>query len=85
MQTKDYDNYIRSEEWKRKRKERLKIDNYKCVMCGSGIDQWGYLEVHHISYKNMGHEDVWNDLCTLCPSCHKLIHAYYRRPRKEVI
>ena len=50
----------------KKRTERLKIDNFKCAVCGRPMD----LQVHHLNYDNVGHENVYTDLITLCKFCH---------------
>jgi hypothetical protein len=64
-----YTDYLKSHEWQEKRSERLKIDNYTCQRCGGKH----YLNVHHLSYTNVGNEDIYNDLITLCESCHEKI------------
>ena len=80
--THEYDRYIQSVAWERKRLERLEIDGHACVMCGRPEDRCrNGLQVHHISYTRLGNEDVGNDLVSLCPGCHKKIHAYYGRNR----
>lgn len=58
--------YLQSKEWQQKRLERLRIDDFKCCRCGSPRQ----IQVHHLSYKSLGHEDVHNDLITLCEKCH---------------
>lgn len=84
MQTEFYKNYIRSSEWKSKEQERKQIDNFKCVCCGRDESHTRYgLQVHHITYQRLGNENIWNDLVTVCGSCHKKIHNYYNRRRKE--
>lgn len=50
-------------------------------MCGGPLDKIKSVQVHHITYKNLGNENVLTDLCTLCGSCHKKIHNYYNRKR----
>lgn len=79
MQTEFYQNYIRSPDWEQKKLLRMEIDNYKCVMCGRPLHECKSMQVHHVTYRNLGHEDVLKDLCTLCGSCHKKIHNYYDR------
>lgn len=70
MREISYEEYIgRSPRWQEKRVERLKIDNFKCVVCGETHN----LHVHHITYENLGNEDVDNDLVTLCKGCHMKI------------
>ena len=51
--TTEYDRYMRSDEWSKKRAERLELDNNHCVMCGrkNGLQKDGktpVLQVHHI-------------------------------------
>lgn len=62
----DYERYLQTPEWQKKRTERLKIDNFKCTVCGRPMD----LQVHHLNYDNIGHENVYTDLITLCKYCH---------------
>ena len=33
-QSKEYREYMKSDSWERKKRERLKIDGYKCTACG---------------------------------------------------
>lgn len=82
--TEYYKEYIHSHQWERKRQQMLDIDQHKCAMCQRPESKCrNGLQVHHISYRNLGHEDICNDLVSLCPSCHKKIHSYYRRSRQQ--
>lgn len=65
----DYNAYILSDEWKQKREQRLAMDGNKCQVCGA-VDG---LEVHHLTYRNLGHEEM-DELITLCRDCHKKQH-----------
>ena len=65
-----YYNYLKSDEWKKKRLERLKIDKFTCQICNK---QSGRLDVHHTTYQNIYKENI-NDLITLCENCHKKLH-----------
>lgn len=66
-----YDEYIQSDIWKAKRSERLRIDGYRCQMCGTAKN----LRVHHIRYPDvLGMESV-EDLVTLCDRCHEHAHS----------
>lgn len=69
-----YETYLNSPEWAVKRELRLGIDKYTCQECGSRHN----LEVHHRTYKNIGNEDVLNDLLTLCTHCHRDLSALSR-------
>jgi len=62
--------YLNSEEWKRKRYVVFKRDNWQCVHCGTPATQ-----VHHKKYarKNIGKEPIeW--LESVCKSCHESQH-----------
>lgn len=77
-----YKRYIHSDEWKQKEQDRMAIDEFKCVMCGRPSEKTRHgLQVHHITYRNLGHEDVLTDLVTLCAPCHKKMHNYLSRIR----
>lgn len=83
--SKEYNNYMKSDEWAAKREERLQLDDNHCVMCGrkNGLQKDGVtpiLQVHHVHYGNLGNEPM-EDLVSLCPGCHRKIHRYYRRIR----
>ena len=77
----EYLEYIRSPEWKKKKDERLKIDEYRCCMCGRHITEVRSMQCHHVTYKRLGHEDVMEDICSLCGSCRRKLHSYYNRKR----
>lgn len=66
-----YSDYIQSESWKLKRRERIELDKFQCKLCGSAIN----LQVHHISYEHLGHEPM-DDLVTLCFGCHQWVHKW---------
>ena len=62
--------YLQSDEWKRKRYVVLKRDNWRCVYCGSYATQ-----VHHKRYakRKIGKEPIkW--LVSVCEECHNSIH-----------
>ncbi len=64
------DNYLKSDDWKRKRYVVLKRDNWRCVYCGAPATQ-----VHHKKYakRNIGREPIdW--LVSVCETCHKSLH-----------
>lgn len=69
--TREYQNYLNSPQWNEKRNKRLQIDGCKCAICGNAGQ---HLNVHHITYRNIMHEDVENDLITLCRPCHAMLH-----------
>lgn len=60
--------YLKSIEWKNKRKIILDRDNYKCRCCNKEAT-----EVHHINYNNVMKED-FKSLISVCRNCHEKIH-----------
>jgi 5-methylcytosine-specific restriction endonuclease McrA len=71
-QRKKYYNeeYLQSDDWKRKRYVVLKRDNWTCVHCGHRASQ-----VHHKRYarRNIGKEPIeW--LISVCGNCHQKEH-----------
>lgn len=81
MTNEEYINYMKSDKWRSIARQRMEIDNYKCVGCGCEGTPKNPLEVHHLSYKHLGNEAGWiyEDLVTLCHSCHKHIHRILER------
>ena len=62
--------YLKSDEWRRKRYVVLKRDNWRCVYCGAPATQ-----VHHKKYasRNIGKEPIeW--LISVGKSCHESLH-----------
>ena len=73
-----YNKYLCSEEWQDKRKHRLYIDCGMCTKCGKNSEQ-ATLQAHHLTYKNVGDEDVYQDLVILCSHCHTIEHGKENR------
>ncbi len=79
-QSEFYKQYMQSEKWFEKRRQRLWVDEYRCTMCGKTSDQVK-LQVHHVTYARLGDENVLTDLACLCDQCHRRIHRFYGRVR----
>lgn len=67
----DYHKYMGSREWALKRNEVHKRANGVCERCHNADIK----NVHHISYKRLGDEDVDQDLLGLCRPCHEYLSA----------
>jgi 5-methylcytosine-specific restriction endonuclease McrA len=65
----EYNLYLKSKEWRDKRKDVLARDGDRCIFCFSDND----LHVHHLTYENFKNEPL-SDLVTLCSVCHKGEH-----------
>ena len=83
MTEQEYLEYLQSDWWKHISKERMKIDKYKCCMCGCTGSPSNRLQAHHINYYHIKEEDVWNDLITLCDCCHASVHKMMNRITSE--
>lgn len=70
MNRQEYQEYLDSKDWQRRRKQLIKK---KCEWC----PQKHELNVHHLSYDNLGQETEY-DVITLCKRCHKDLHYYQR-------
>jgi len=65
----NYNDYLQSEAWSQKREKVIARDRYLCQACLSAQA----VEVHHLTYKNMGCEPLF-ELISVCSSCHAKIH-----------
>lgn len=68
--------FLQTPEWKAQRERVLHRDNYKCKICGAQHD---VMNVHHIFYHHPLSEMNDNDLVTLCPNCHSVVHSIQKR------
>jgi len=66
----DYQDYLRSPEWKVKAEEIRKKQNQICGLCGKR----DRLQIHHLTYARLRNEED-GDLIGLCQNCHSKIHA----------
>ena len=69
----EYYEYLQSDKWKEKAAARLEFDGYVCQGCGGKGNSLNGLQIHHMTYHNIYHEDIYTDLVTLCRSCHCII------------
>lgn len=68
--------YLQTPEWRNQRERILRRDNGRCKICGVKSN---VMNVHHIFYKEPLSEMNDNDLVTLCPNCHSLVHSIQER------
>lgn len=81
MTEQEYKAYISSPKWKSIAYKRMEIDHFMCQMCGSYGTANNELQVHHLTYKNLGNEEnrIYEDLVTLCACCHSSVHRMMAR------
>jgi DnaB-like helicase N terminal domain len=65
-----YQNYLRSDEWRAKR--RLVMD--RCGGLCEGCRNAPVSEVHHLTYEHVGDELLF-ELVGLCRECHQRVHS----------
>jgi 5-methylcytosine-specific restriction endonuclease McrA len=70
MNADEYATYLDSDRWAAIRDRAIHRDGYRCNVCG----RTGRFEVHHRRYDRIGTYSEFNDVVTLCGSCHGLIH-----------
>lgn len=64
----DYNEYIKSDSWNKKRESVFKYQNI-CQKCWT----MNRLNVHHGTYKRLWDEEI-SDLFVMCSDCHKKFH-----------
>lgn len=68
--TTEYEEYLNSEEWKKKRQQRLEIAGYRCACCAKASKS---NDVHHLTYERIFIEEI-ADLLPLCRDHHEAAH-----------
>ena len=66
----DYDEYLQSQAWAKRRAHVLMRAQGSCEGCGEAPPT----EVHHLSYAHVGDEFLF-ELVALCQACHGRMHA----------
>lgn len=67
----NYEDYLRSTDWRKKKEEAIKRDGHRCRVCNGKTK----LQVHHRTYARLYDEEL-SDLTTLCEKCHTIFHKY---------
>ncbi len=62
-----YRDYLRTDVWKRLRREALDRDGRRCRLCNAA----GNLQVHHRYYPEVLGTETTDALTTLCRRCHE--------------
>lgn len=70
MNRDEYASFTTTDCWKIRRDHYMR-NRSTCEICSTKADR---LQLHHLSYDNMGHEPD-SDLIAVCEQCHKSIHG----------
>lgn len=68
MEFENYNEFLKTDEWKQIAQMVKERDGNKCVICGSTEN----LNAHHIGYDGDRMDE--NDIVTLCNRCHECLH-----------
>ncbi len=71
--TRNYHEYLQSEEWKRRAKDLKAKAGWRCESCGRMMSE-NKLHIHHLTYQRLGNEAA-GDLRVLCFQCHQKAHG----------
>lgn len=70
----EYKQYFNTRHWKRIKNRYIKHNkNAKCYVCNSKRN----LLLHHVSYQNLGAEELNKDIYIVCYDCHQVIHYLF--------
>ncbi len=67
-----YSQYIKSDEWSRRRDIYFSLHKKECIACGSSE----HIDLHHMTYDRLRSERD-EDMAALCNVCHEQYHAVY--------
>ena len=77
-----YNEYLRSESWRRRSRMCLERDGYKCQAYEGCLGR--ATQSHHLTYRHLYNEPLF-DLISVCQSCHEKITEMERSSRGVAI
>jgi len=80
-ESKEYKEYLESDDWKHIRANKIEEANGICEQCGWPLGN-SVPHVHHESYDNLGHEEP-EDLKVLHTYCHERKHPHMKEVKKD--
>ena len=78
MEFENYNEFLKTDEWKQIAQMVKERDGHKCVICGSTEN----LNAHHIGYDGDCLDE--NDIVTLCNRCHECLHDGIETMREAI-
>lgn len=76
-----YLKYLQSNHWKKIRVIKAFKQKYMCERCGKKLKNSYEYNIHHKTYKRIGHEWM-SDLKLLCMECHQEVHSKFGNTKK---
>lgn len=80
VRQKEYQKFLKSEEWAKIRADVIMLAEYKCETCGRRPKTF---QIHHLSYDKPWGQEEPGDLVCLCPRCHDRAHGKTKIRRKK--
>ena len=77
-----YRRYLKTKHWQQLRQEVLRRANGRCEKCGYQPWKSNGLQVHHLTYSDIGYEKL-DDLIAVCPRCHMALHRITGKRKPE--
>jgi hypothetical protein len=74
----NYSDYLSSDHWLEVR-QKYDVRSRKCAGCDRPA-----VCIHHVTYTNLGNEDLEVDFLPLCFDCHDLVHELLKESKKSV-
>ncbi len=70
------DPFYLSNEWRKIRAERLRMDGYRCTVMTDGVRCSAKAStVHHLVERKQGGTDHYGNLVSTCAACHNKVHG----------
>ena len=69
MHKSEYIEYLKSDDWKERRKILLEQAGWICYYCSGKA-----VLIHHLNYEHLGEEVLGEDVEASCKDCHDEIH-----------
>ena len=70
MHKSEYIEYLKSDDWRERRKELLDEAGWICHYCGGKA-----VLLHHLNYEHLGEEVLGEDVEASCTDCHNKEHG----------
>lgn len=80
----EWDEYFKSPEWIKLRRDCFKRDNYTCIRCDNR-NRVNDLQAHHVIPRDEGGANSLSNLVTICNDCHDIVEIENHRSIAAII